>query len=217
MRAQEKYPRRPHSLDLKTRPPARPPYSIPVGWQLVPLSLCSTQASSNHAQLEPANALPGARSGGSPIPPVTPPVPPAPSLALLGNIPLINDASSSDGSTAGMRTSTKEKVAVERGVGGGASSAGLDSAGASASSTKAVLASSRGAAALPAGHSPGHMGTAAGQQDGGSFMAAVARMEWIERQGNNDGMVNMEWVASHVCGRATSIVRVTGGGGGRRY
>lgn len=74
-------------------------------------------------------------------------------------------------------------MVVEREVGGGASSEGLESTGATASSTKA---------ALPAGDPPGQTETVAGQQDGGSFMAAAARMEWIERQGHNDGVVDME-------------------------
>lgn len=104
---------------------------------------------------------------------MTPPLPPAPSLA---------------------RINMNEKVAVEGEVSGGASSAGIKSAGAAASSTKAmtILASAGGAAALPAGDPPGQMRTSAGQQDGGSFMAAAARMEWIERRGNNDGVVDME-------------------------
>lgn len=175
------------SLNLKTLPSTRPPYSVPSGWQLFPPSLCSSQ-------IPPANTLPKARSGGSPIPAVTPPLPPASSLARHGDIPLSNSASGSERKTAEKRTSAKEDLSVERKVGRAASSAGWESTGAAAGSTEAVLASSGGAAAFSVGDSPRQMETGSGQLDDGSFMNAAARMEWIERQGNNirDGVVDME-------------------------
>lgn len=86
----------------------------------------------------------------------------------------------------------REKAAVQREVGGGASLAGLESTGAAGSSTSTAFTSSGGAAAVPTADPPGQMGTVAGQEGGGSFMATAARMEWIERQGNNDGVVDME-------------------------
>lgn len=111
----------------------------------------------------------------------------------------------------------KEKAVVEREVGGGASSAGLDSTGICSSSTKAVLASPGGAAAFSAGDLPEQMGTLAGQQDGGSFMAAAARMEWIERQGNSDGVVDMEVRGVGVYAGAPQVLCTwRGGRSGRR-
>lgn len=113
---------------------------------------------------------------------------------MHGNIPHTISASGFDGNPAGKRPPTKDKVLVENQVGRGASLAGLDSKGAAASVTKAVLTSSVGAGAFPAGDRPGQMAAVAEQEDGGSLMAAAAaaRMEWVERQGNNDGVTDME-------------------------
>ena len=183
----------PHSADLKITPPSRPPYSGPLGWHCVPLFLCSPQASSN----PPVKA----RSDGAPISPaipVTPPSHPAPSVALHGDIPLTNSSSSPDGKAAGQRTSVKETVVVEREVGGGASLAGLESTGAAGSSTRTAFTSSGGVTAVLAGDPRGQMEAVAEQGDDDAFMATGERMEWVERQGNNDGVVDME-VGAGIC------------------
>lgn len=84
---------------------------------------------------------------------------------------------------------------VDKGVGGGTSSKGSEMTGAATGCAKTALALLGEVAALPSAAVPvGQMTTTGGQEGDGSFVktAAVARLEWIERQGNSDGLVDME-------------------------
>lgn len=91
---------------------------------------------------------------------------------------------------------------------------------AAADSAKAALASSDEAAALPIEAPVGQMGTTGGQGGDGPFAATAAatRLEWIERQGNNDGLMDMEASgASVLCRRRVQVTTFTHmAGGGRR-
>ncbi|CAM9227330.1 unnamed protein product [Ectocarpus sp. 4 AP-2014] len=156
-----------------------------------------TSASQNHAQLPPPNALLQARASGSPTPPATPPSPPTPGSALPPNIPPVGGASVR-GAVASR--STVKPTPMEGGrPEGGDSSSGSETTGGDVNPAKAVLNSSGEAAALPAeGVRLGHTRTTTGHEGDGAFTpaAAVARMEWIERQGNNEGAMDVEAAAA---------------------
>lgn len=85
---------------------------------------------------------------------------------------------------------------------GGDSSSGSETTGGDVNPAKAVLNSSGKAPALPTeGVRLGQTRTTTGNEGDGPFTAAAAaaRMEWIERQGNNEGAMDVE-----VCGSVAS-------------
>lgn len=166
----------------------------------------SKQAPRNHAQRPPPSALHEARADGSLTPPATPPPPPG--STLQGSTLLSDAAPSSDRHSAANETPTKPiTVNVDKVTGGGASSEGSEITEAATGGAKTALTSSDEVAALPSQAVPaGQMGTTGGEGSDGSFAAtaAAARLEWIERQGNSDGLVDMEVRAIGVCGEFRS-------------
>ncbi|CAM9292986.1 unnamed protein product [Ectocarpus fasciculatus] len=152
-----------------------------------------TPVSQNHAQLPPPNAQLQARASGSPTPPATPPSPPAPGSALSPNIPPVGGASV--GGAVASRPPVKPMPMEGDRPEGGDSSSGSEKAGGDFNPAKAVLNSSGEAAALSTESvGLGQTGNTTGHEGGGPLTAAAAaaRMEWIERQGKNEGAMDVE-------------------------
>ncbi|CAM9705112.1 unnamed protein product [Scytosiphon promiscuus] len=154
---------------------------------------CSS-ASPDHVQIPPPRPH-EARDGGAPPLSATPPSPPAQRSSLRGNIPAGDGGASSERARlpGAYPTSLKPVLTQGKRAGEGGSSAGWKATNASSDKTEDTSAAlGKEAVLLTEVPSLGKMGTAVGQRNDGAFTTAHAQIEWVEKQGKNDGMMDVE-------------------------